>query len=468
MSTARDKALKALERHSHIHGIKENTGKVGYSGTESEKLEKEALLLDEKLQKLEKSEKESINLALEDMVAFKRNGESTITIMDATIAAKEYMGDRGPAGANGLRGLHGKDGQPGIHGVDGLQGQVGMAGPEGKAGSSLLSGYEDPTGSIGKDGDHYFNDATDTIFGPKAGGKWPRGVCLVGAQGADGAQGLSIQGPQGEQGLIGDDGTNILPLDNTWTGLNTFTGGLKSEGAGDNTVRIGTDAGLTSQSTTAIAIGKEAGKTSQNSGALAIGNNAGLSNQGQKSFALGLQAGKTNQGEYSIAIGNSAGKTNQGDKGVIISANNVALEDATDSHIHIATDEASINYTSAAGFSVTSTVTASNKFTASAIKSSTYNVDYAGFDCGTVGGYYGLRLYSMNGDYIWGANTAPASTAMQLGSTTGNLTLLGTCTATSFVGSGSALTGLLNLADLKALVAASADFADFQTRIAAL
>ena len=74
----------------------------------------------------------------------------------------------------------------------------------------------------------------------------------------------------------------------------------------------------------------------------------------------------------------------------------------------------------------------------------------------------------MNSDYIWNANTTPASTAMQLGATTGNLALLGTCTATSFIGSGAALTGLLNLADLKTLVAASADFADFQTRIAAL
>ena len=221
MSTARDKALKALERHSHIHGIKENTGKVGYSGTESEKLEKEALQLDEKIKKLKKAEKESINIALEDMVAFKRNGESTITIMDATIAAKEYMGAtgpkgadstvRGPMGANGANGANGKDGIPGIHGVDGLQGQVGMAGPEGKAGSSLLSGYEDPTGSIGKDGDHYFNDATDTIFGPKDGGVWPAGVSLVGAQGAQGQAGLQgLDGIDGEDGLTGSPGSSWL------------------------------------------------------------------------------------------------------------------------------------------------------------------------------------------------------------------------------------------------------------------
>jgi len=260
-----------------------------------------------------------------------------------------------------------------------------------------------------------------------------------------------------------DTGYAVVSVANTFTAANTFTGGLKSEGAGTDSVRIGTDAGLTSQANTSIAIGKESGKSGQKTGALAIGNNAGFSNQGQKSFALGLQAGKTDQGNFSIAIGNSAGKTSQGDKGVIISANSVALEDTTDSHIHIASDEASINYTSAAGFSVTSTVTAANKFTASA-----YYLAGVGGAAGSVSGFYGFRLYSMNSDYIWNANTTPASTAMQLGATTGNLALLGTCTATSFIGSGAALTGLLNLADLKTLVAASADFADFQTRIAAL
>ena len=134
-----------------------------------------------------------------------------------------------------------------------------------------------------------------------------------------------------------DTGYAVVSVANTFTAANTFTGGLKSEGAGTDTVRIGTDAGLTSQANTSIAIGKDAGKSGQKTGALAIGNTAGFSNQGIKSSALGLQAGKTNQGEFSIAIGTSAGKTNQGDKGVIISANNLALEDATDSHIHVVT-----------------------------------------------------------------------------------------------------------------------------------
>ncbi len=261
---------------------------------------------------------------------------------------------------------------------------------------------------------------------------------------------------------------NTFTDQNTFTAQNTFTGGLKSEGAGADSLRIGRRAGLTDQESYAIALGYSAGKTNQKSGSIAIGNSAGFNDQKSKAVAIGLQAGKDTQGSFSVAIGNSAGKTNQGNNGIIINANGGAFEDTTDGHIHVATDEASIDYTSAAGFSVTSTVAASNKFTAGAIKATTYNVDFGGIDCGTVAGYYGLRIYSMNGDYFWAANTTPASYAMHLTATTGNLTLLGICTATSFVGSGSALTGLLNLADLKTLVAASADFADFQTRIAAL
>jgi hypothetical protein len=44
------------------------------------------------------------------------------------------------------------------------------------------------------DGDFYINTATNTLFGPKAGGAWPSGVSLVGPTGATGPAGPAPSG----------------------------------------------------------------------------------------------------------------------------------------------------------------------------------------------------------------------------------------------------------------------------------
>ena len=146
--------------------------------------------------------------------------------------------------------------------------------------------------------------------------------------------------------------TDFLGSANSFTGLNTFTGGLKSEGAGTDSVRLGLDAGSSLQEQSAIAVGKEAGKTRQGVSSVAIGASAGEADQDEKAVAIGVQAGKSSQGLHSIAIGNSAGKTGQGDNGIIISATGSELNDETDGHIHIASDVASLDYTVAAGWSM--------------------------------------------------------------------------------------------------------------------
>lgn len=81
-------------------------------------------------------------------------------------------------------------------------------------------------------------------------------------------------------------GTDLLPLANTWTGLNTFTAGLKSTGAGADSFRAGTNAGATAQ----------------------------------------------------------------GANGIIISGTGAALNDTTPGHIHIASSLSSIDYTSSDGW----------------------------------------------------------------------------------------------------------------------
>jgi hypothetical protein len=107
-------------------------------------------------------------------------------------------------------------------------------------------------------------------------------------------------------------GTALLPLANTWTGLNTFTAGLKSPGAGADSFRAGTNAGATTQGAGAIAIGQNAGQTGQPAYSVAIGFSAGQTSQGSFSLAVGRFAGQDTQGANSVAFGTTAGRYAQG------------------------------------------------------------------------------------------------------------------------------------------------------------
>jgi len=99
--------------------------------------------------------------------------------------------------------------------------------------------------------------------------------------------------------------SDLLPLDNTWAGNNTFTAGLESTGAGTN------------------------------------------------SFRAGTSAGSDNQGANSIAIGELAGETDQGANGIIINSTGAVLDDPIADHIHIASSTGSIDYTTANGWIAT-------------------------------------------------------------------------------------------------------------------
>jgi len=83
-------------------------------------------------------------------------------------------GPAGPAGTNGTNGANGADGK------------------------SVLSGTTNPSNlSTGTDGDFYINTSNFTFFGPKAGGIWPAGTSLAGADGAAGA-GVATGGTTGQ------------------------------------------------------------------------------------------------------------------------------------------------------------------------------------------------------------------------------------------------------------------------------
>ena len=89
---------------------------------------------------------------------------------------------------------------------------------------------------------------------------------------------------------------------------------------GDAKVRIGGNAGSTSQGAQSVAIGNYAGQ-SQGSSAVAIGVSAGQTTQSNYGVAIGNYAGNTGQGLSAVAIGSGAGQTNQGTNAIAIGSN---------------------------------------------------------------------------------------------------------------------------------------------------
>ncbi len=94
--------------------------------------------------------------------------------------------------------------------------------------------------------------------------------------------------------------------------------GLEAGGSGqhDSSVAVGQYAGQTTQGESAVAIGNGAGANTQSNYAIAIGNAAGNVTQGQEAVAIGIASGQTNQGMYAVAIGSGAGQTTQGSNAV--------------------------------------------------------------------------------------------------------------------------------------------------------
>jgi len=145
----------------------------------------------------------------------------------------------------------------------------------------------------------------------------------------------------------------------------------------------------------------------QGTDAIAIGKDAAAIQQSTSAIAIGKDAGKTTQGANAIAIGKESGVSNQG-------ANAIAIGEKA-------------GYANQAANSIVINAT-------------------------------GAEVYN------FGAN----STIITPIRNDTMVTILGYDADTGQVTHNAAIPGYTNTADLKVLVAASADFADFQTRIAAL
>jgi len=209
------------------------------------------------------------------------------------------------------------------------------------------------------------------------------------------------------------------------------------DGAGSATagvaIAIGQAAGSINQSYTGIGIGFTAGGTNQGTAAIGIGTQAGETDQGNYAVAIGSEAGQLQQGLYAVAIGRRAGETTQPAGSIVINASGGALNG------------------SAAGFYV------------DPIRS-TANGRPLMYDTST------KELFSSNVLEFTGSTI---STSDSSGITVDVQTTFNTdVTFENDITVAERLTvkgsRVINLTELKSVAAASVDFADFQTRIAAL
>jgi hypothetical protein len=118
-----------------------------------------------------------------------------------------------PAGTKAVlinsQGPVGPQGAKGATGATGAKGATGAQGPAGTNGNTVLNGADTPASGVGNNGDFYLDTATETLYGPKAGGTWPTtGTSLVGSQGLKGATGAT--GATGAQGPAGTNGNTVL------------------------------------------------------------------------------------------------------------------------------------------------------------------------------------------------------------------------------------------------------------------
>jgi hypothetical protein len=243
-----------------------------------------------------------------------------------------------------------------------------------------------------------------------------------------------------ENKIVGNIETNSLRTSETKLALGSLAGETNQ---GVNGIAIGPLSGQTSQGVQSIAIGANSGNTSQGLQAVAIGNLAGSLNQGQRAVALGSLAGATNQGDYAVALGNFAGGANQPANSIVINASGLALNG------------------SAAGFFVDPVRNQSGASGVVQYDSTTKEVSYSSALGSVSGTFTGNIFTSLIDSADSSAITVTPATIFSSDVTVENDLIV----AEQLTVKGSRV---INLTELKSVVADSASFADFQTRIAAL
>lgn len=219
---------------------------------------------------------------------------------------------------------------------------------------------------------------------------------------------------------------------------------------GSNAVAIGNGAGKTNQGSIAVAIGELAGENNQTSAGVAIGYYAGKDTQGSGAIGIGYTAAQITQGSAAVAIGWSAGQTNQGANAIAIGFR-AGFNNQNASSIILNASGAALNSTGA-GFYV------------NPVRSTTSSARPVVYDTTTSELFYTSTLEFINSTI----STSDSSGLTVDVQTTFNSDVRVENDLTVLQGMTLQGSRVLNLADIKSIVAASSSFADFQTKIAAL
>ena len=238
-------------------------------------------------------------------------------------------------------------------------------------------------------------------------------------------------------------------------------GGYGAYGGSSYAIAIGNSAGRENQGGAAVGLGVAAGNTNQGDSAIAIGLTAGNSLQGAAAIAIGESAGRSEQGANAVAIGNTAGYMNQGANAVAIGYRAGEMSQPAGSIIINASGN--VLSGSASGLYIDPIRSSSATDYVAYYNPTTKEVTYGPAPSGGSGEigldptFTSVTTTTLNVQDVnftgTGAVTINSSNDLNL-TAVGNVLLNGERT--------------ISLNDLKTVVAASTDFADFKARIAAL
>ena len=233
--------------------------------------------------------------------------------------------------------------------------------------------------------------------------------------------------------VFGDDSSILVDAVGNYIYGNVSATTLRTA---ETKIALGANAGSIAQGAQAVAIGSDAGNGLQGNTAVAVGSSAGRVTQGIDAVALGFGAGETSQGLQAVAIGAYAGATSQPANTIILNASGSAVNGvaAQTNSFYVAPIRTTANGTPLMYNSSTKEITYSTVLEFIGSKISTNDSSGLTVDVQT----------TFNTDVTFENDITVAE----------RLTVKGS--------------RVINLTELQSVAAASASFADFQARIAAL
>ena len=212
---------------------------------------------------------------------------------------------------------------------------------------------------------------------------------------------------------------------------------------GLQTVAVGESAGSVNQGNRTVSIGSQAGQYRQSAYSVAIGPSSGFYEQGDSAVAIGDNAGQSSQGDYAIAVGHYAGHNNQSANSIILNASGAILNGA------------------AAGFYVNPVRNATGANGVLQYDSTTKEVSYSSA-VGSISGTFTGNIFT---------NLIDSADSSEI-TVTPKTIFSSDIQAENDINVAERLTvkgsRVINLDELKAIVAGSADFTELKTAIAAL